>query len=90
TYDLDYLRGNIFGGEGYDWYYASAADRLSQSRTPVTDGGGKPWLYRFKDVRAWWSSAHHNRVAGVDAATPTAWVAQSKPIWFTELGCPAV
>ena len=25
-----------------------------------------------------------------EAATPTAWVPQSKPIWFTEIGCPAV
>ena len=22
TYDLPYLRGNLFAGEGYDWYYA--------------------------------------------------------------------
>jgi hypothetical protein len=26
----------------------------------------------------------------VESATPTAWVPQSKPIWFTELGCPAI
>ncbi len=32
-YDLDYLRGNVAGGEGYDWYYASAADRTAQVRT---------------------------------------------------------
>jgi hypothetical protein len=24
------------------------------------------------------------------SGTPTAWVPQSKPIWFTELGCPAI
>ena len=24
------------------------------------------------------------------SATPTAWVPQSKPVWFTEIGCPAV
>ena len=29
-------------------------------------------------------------IGGVEAATPTAWVPRSKPIWFTELGCPAV
>ena len=36
--DLDYLRGNVEGGEGYDWFYASAADREAQVRTPITDG----------------------------------------------------
>lgn len=28
--------------------------------------------------------------AGIQSTTPTAWVPQSKPVWFTELGCPAV
>ncbi len=89
-YDLGYLRGNITGGEGFDWYYASTADRDAQVRTPITDGAGKPWLYRFKDIRSWWSNAHYNRIAGIDSGTPTAWVPQAKPIWFTELGCAAV
>ena len=90
TYDLDYLRGNIFAGEGYDWYYASPADRDAQVRTPITDGAGKPWVFRFKDIRNWWLNQHFNRPAGVESGTPTAWVPQSKPFWFTELGCPAV
>ena len=89
-HDLDYLKGNLFAGEGYDWYYASAADRDSQIRTPITDGAGKPWVFRFKDLKSWWSNAHYNRPGGVEAATPTAWTAQSKPVWFMELGCPAV
>ena len=38
-YDLAYLAGNIAGGEGYDWYYASRADRDAQLRSPITDGG---------------------------------------------------
>ena len=51
--DLDYLRGNIEGGEGFDWFYASAADREAQVRTPITDGAaGKPWVFRYKDLRA--------------------------------------
>ncbi|WP_446686622.1 baseplate multidomain protein megatron [Paracoccus jeotgali] len=54
---------------------------------PVTP---EPWIYRYKDIRAWWSNPHRNRPGGVPAARPTAWVPQSKPIWFTELGCPAV
>ncbi len=28
--------------------------------------------------------------AGCARPTPTAWVPQSKPVWFTEIGCPAV
>ena len=90
TYDLDYLRGNLFAGEGFDWYYASPADRDAQARTPIADGAGKPWVFRFKDIRNWWLSQHFNRPAGVESGTPTAWVPQSKPFWFTELGCPAV
>ncbi len=89
-YDLDYLKGNLFAGEGYDWYYASAADRDAQTRTPITDGSGKSWIYRYKDVRSWWTNAHYNRPAGVEQPTPTAWIPQSKPLWLTEIGCPAV
>ena len=51
---------------------------------------GKPWVFRSKDLRGWWSNPHFDRPGGVETATPTAWVPQSKPIWFTELGCPAV
>jgi hypothetical protein len=90
-YDLAYLRGNITGGEGFDWYYASPADRDAQLRSPITDGGaGKPWVFRYKDILSWWSNQHFDRPGGTEAATHTAWVPQSKPFWFTELGCPAV
>ena len=89
-YDLAYLKANVTGGEGFDWYYASTAARDAQVRTPITDGLGKPWVYRFKDVRSWWLNAHYNRIAGVESPTPTAWVAQSKPFWFMEVGCGAV
>lgn len=88
--NLDYLQGNIEGGEGYSWYYATMADRDSQTRTPITDSLGKPWVFRFKDIRSWWSNAHFNRPGGIEDGSPTAWVPKSKPIWFTELGCPAV
>jgi hypothetical protein len=89
-YDRAYLRGNIAGGEGYDWYYASPADRDAQTRTPITDGAGKPWVFRFKDIRSWWLNQHYDRPGGTESGSPTAWVPQSKPFWFTELGCPAV
>jgi hypothetical protein len=81
----------ITSGEGFDWYYASGADRKARLRSPITDGlAGKPWIYRFKDIESWWSNRHHKRVGGVEAASPTAWLERMKPIWFTELGCPAL
>jgi hypothetical protein len=67
------------------------ADRTAQVRTPIADGAaGKPWVFRYKDLRSWWSSPHFDRPGGVESGTPTAWVPQSKPIRFTELGCPAI
>lgn len=90
-YDRAYLQANIAGGEGFDWFYASAADRSAQIRTAITDGAvGKPWVFRPKDIWAWWTNTHYNRPGGVESGTPTAWVPQSKPIRFTELGCPAI
>ncbi|MGY6633253.1 MAG: baseplate multidomain protein megatron [Alkalilacustris sp.] len=89
--NLGYLRSNVEGGEGFDWYYASDEDRDAQVRTAVTDGpGGEEWIWRFKDLRSWWESPHHERVGGVRRSIPTSWTPQSKPFWFTELGCPAV
>lgn len=88
-YDLAYLRSNLFGGEGFDWYYANSADRDAQVRTPITDGAGKPWVFRYKDVRSWWSNTHFNRPGGIEGVASTEWVPQSKPVWFMEIGCPA-
>jgi hypothetical protein len=88
--DTAYLAANIAGGEGYDWYYASGADRDAQTRTPITDGAGKPWVFRYKDLKSWWANQHYDRPGGAEAGSATAWVPQSKPIWFTEIGCPAV
>ena len=91
VYSLDYLRGNIDGGEGYDWYYSSEANRDSQTRTNITDGAySKPWVFRYKDIKNWWQNLHYNRPSGTEAVASTDWVAESKPIWFLELGCPAV
>ncbi|QGM96331.1 baseplate multidomain protein megatron [Methylocystis parvus] len=90
VHDLDYLRARVASGEGYDWYYPDAAARSAQSRMPITDGLGKPWVYRQKDFVSFWSQPHYERVGGVELAAPTAWAPQSKPIWITETGCPAV
>ena len=90
-YDLNRMRQAVAGGEGYDWYYASDADRLDRIRTPVADGmHGKPWVFRNKDLVNWWSNQHFDRPGGVETGSPTGWAPQSKPIWLTELGCPAV
>jgi len=91
-YDPDYLKSNIEGGEYYDWYYASQSDRDTQTRTPITDGdpANEPWIFRNKDIKNWWLNAHHNRPGGVRSGSATTWLPQSKPIVFTELGCPAV
>ena len=67
-HELDYLAAKIAGGEGFDWYYASDADRLAGERTPITDGAyGEPWVWRFKDIAGWWANAHHDRLGGVRA-----------------------
>ncbi|TBW40980.1 hypothetical protein EYW49_02145 [Siculibacillus lacustris] len=89
--DLAYLRAGVTGGEDWDWYYASDAARRAQVRTPIADGAtAKPWVWRAKDLRSWWENRHFDRVGGVERPTPTAWVPGAKPIWLTELGCPAV
>jgi hypothetical protein len=89
--DRDHLDARIEGGEGFDWYYASDADRRAQVRTPILDTAhGEDWIFRPKDLRGWWENAHHERSAGVRSVTPTAWQPASKPFWLTELGCPAV
>ncbi len=90
-YDLAYLRGNIEGGEGYDWFYHSIDAEAAQIRTPITDDEhDEPWIWRYKDIRNWWQNPHHERIGGVRQANPTAWQPKSKPVWFTELGCAAI
>lgn len=90
-HDPNYLKSNIEGGEFFDWTYASDSDRTLQTRTPIADPiYGKPWVFRSKDVRNWWLNTHRNRPGGVQSGTTSAWVPQSKPIRFLQLGCSAV
>ncbi|HET7848739.1 MAG TPA: glycoside hydrolase/phage tail family protein, partial [Pseudolabrys sp.] len=89
-YDVAYLAGNLARGEAYDWFYADDAARAAQTRTPITDGLGKPWIFRQKDIWSFWSQPHYDRVDGAELAAPTAWMPQSKPIWIAEVGCPAI
>lgn len=90
-YDVDYLKANIEGGEGYDWYYDSPEGVTYQVRKPITDGAyGEDWVFRFKDIRNWWGRPHHERLGGIRQAAATAWVPKSKPVRFTEYGCAAL
>lgn len=90
-YDLKYLQSNIEGGEGFDWYYASDQARADQMRSPIVDGAhGEDWVYRYKDIRSWWSKQHHERIGGIRQVEGTDWLPGTKPIWFTEVGCPAI
>jgi hypothetical protein len=90
-HDPTYLEGRIEAGEAYQFWYADDAARASQTRSAISDGAhGEPWIYRAKDIRNFWARAHHDRLAGVRSPTPTDWVAESKPIWLIELGCPAI
>ena len=89
--DRQAMHRAIVSGEGYDWYYADAAARKARTRSAITDGlAGKPWVFRYKDIEAWWANSHHNRTGGAELPASTAWTPRMKPIWFTELGCPAV
>ncbi len=89
-YDPDYLRGNLRTGEAFDFFYADDDARRAQNRTPISDGIGKPWIFRAKDIWSWWSEPHFERVGGAELSEPTAWMAKSKPLRLTETGCPAV
>ena len=90
-YDRDYLAGNLRGGEGYDWYLcrrrgARRARRARRSPTASASRGCSAPRISGTCGR----NPHYERVGGAELASPTAWVPQSKPIWLTEVGCPAV
>lgn len=90
-YNLDYLVGNVAGGEGFDWYYDSPEGQAYQLRKPIEDlSHGETWIYRYKDLSGWWLNHHHNRVGGERNLLATEWVPGSKPMRFTEYGCAAV
>lgn len=91
VHDRAYLSANVEGGEGGDWYYASEADRQTQTRSPIVDGAyGEDWIWAYKRLSDWWSNTHHDRVDGVRVSAPTGWTPGMKPVRLVELGCPAV
>jgi hypothetical protein len=76
VYDIDQLKHGWTSGEGYEWYY-SDAERTVQ--TPLTEA------YAWKNIEWFWKHAHVNPGGGI-----TAWVPESKKIWFMEYGFPSV
>ncbi|MBV8938337.1 MAG: glycoside hydrolase TIM-barrel-like domain-containing protein [Alphaproteobacteria bacterium] len=76
TYAVQPLIDGWTSGEGYDFYFTDG------SRT-VTAPLAAP--YAWKNIAWWWSNAHVN-----PNGVSTAWVPQSKKIWFTEYGFPSV
>ncbi|KDA02855.1 baseplate multidomain protein megatron [Hyphomonas oceanitis] len=89
--DADYLSAQLAGGEAYDWYYASEADRDAQVRTPISDTAhGEHWVFRAKDLSGWAGALHYPRPGGVRAAAPTGWVPGTKPVRLSEVGFAAV
>ncbi len=82
---------NIAGEPTSGWPIACPNPLNMYDQAIVAQSGpGKDWVFRPKDIRSWWSNAHYDRPGGVESMSPTAWTPQSKPIRFTELGCPAV
>ena len=75
-YDIAALRAGWTSGEGYDFYYTDAA------RTTKAALGA---AYAWKNIDWWWKNTHTNPGGGTSA-----WVPQSKPIWFTEYGFASV
>lgn len=89
--DPAYLDAQMAGGEAFDWYYASQADRDAQVRTPITDTAhGEDWIFRKKDLAGWWANAHFERPGGTRSASPTGWTPGLKPVRLVEIGFPAV
>lgn len=89
--DRAYLRSQMAGGEGYDYFYGSDADRAAQIRTPIIDTAhGEHWVFRQKDLLGWHGAQHFERPGGRRADTPTQWQPGSKPIRLSEIGFPAL
>jgi len=88
-YDPSGLKAAVAGGEGFDWYYPSTEARLGRARAPITDGAhGKrgPIATRTSSPGVQPAPRPRRRVEHRNHG----WVPRGKPIWLTELGCPAV
>lgn len=75
-YDRARIEMGWSSGEGYDWYYTDAERTIKATLQPS---------YAWKNIAWWWNNQHVN-----PNNVTTAWVPQSKKIWFTEYGFPSV
>ena len=80
------------GGEAFDWYYADAADRAARrrARRSPTAPTASPGCSAPRTSSGWWSNPHVERVGGVELPRRPPGCRSRKPIWLTEIGCPAV
>ncbi len=76
-YDLQKVIDGWTSGEGYDWVYTDSS-RTTKDFT-LED------RFAWKNIDFWWKNTHVN-----PDSTTTAWVPESKKIWFTEYGFPSV
>ena len=82
-------RGNLRGGEAFDWYYAErsrprGADAHADHRRRLRQA----WVFRAKDSWTGGRTRMSSASAASSSARRPAWVPQGKPIWLTEIGCP--
>lgn len=75
-YDTKKVIDNWTSGEGYEWYYTDE-ERTNQAPLEAK--------YAWKNIEWWWKNQHVN-----PGGATTAWVPESKKIWFTEYGFPSV
>jgi len=83
---------NISGEPTTGWSAGStgASDLSMYDQAFDWSAPSEPWVFRQKDLVNWWSNKHYNRPDGNSLIHPTDWVPESKPIIFTEYGCPAI
>ncbi|MEK6745499.1 MAG: glycoside hydrolase TIM-barrel-like domain-containing protein [Pseudomonadota bacterium] len=75
-YDIDEVKAGWTSGEGYDWYYSDVARTTQTTLAPAM---------AWKNIAWFWNNTHVN-----PNSVATAWIPNSKKIWFTEYGFPSV
>ena len=68
-HDRAYLQANIAGGKASTGSMPARRIGRRSSDAPRSPMARRaPWVFRYKDLRAWWSNPHFNRRAGWRAA----------------------
>lgn len=75
-YDVDAVREGWHSGEGYDFYYTNPERTTTATLAPA---------YAWKNILWFWQNTHTN-----PNGVTTAWIPESKKIWFMEYGFPSV